>query len=70
MTVEDIKLVRTCLTAIIAAIFLCVSCVASNVYQERTFKTAALEKGMNATEIRCAWTNPSNQFTDCLTITK
>lgn len=63
---EETKIVRYWLIAAVVVISLITSCTANNQYQERAFKVEALNKGLNATAIDCAW-NPGNK-PECLVL--
>ena len=52
---EEIKMVRQWLVAAVVCVGMFTSCTVSDKYQERVFKEQALQKGMTATEISCAW---------------
>lgn len=67
-TVEEIKMVRQWLVAVVVCIGMFTSCAISDKYNERVFKEQALQKGMSATEISCAWQAQSEKstFANCV----
>lgn len=52
---ETVSLVRMWLVAGTICILSMVSCTASDSYQKRAFKEAAVKAGYTATEVDCAW---------------
>lgn len=57
---------------VVAALLTTSSCVANNIYQERVFKEAALEKkkNMSGNEIACAWQGTGSSMSVCTFLEK
>lgn len=55
MNEHNIKRNRLWLIAACVVVAMFASCTANSRYQERTFKEAAITKGMSATQAACAW---------------
>lgn len=57
---EEYKINRLWVIAAVAVTAIVASCQGNNIYQERKFKQAALEKNMSASAIACAWSDSGN----------
>lgn len=57
---ESVSLARIWAGAAVVVALAITSCTGSNYYQERVFKTKAVEAGMTASEVACAWSEAGN----------